>query len=198
MSVDGCLISHGHGDHCKAVPQLVARGIPCYASAQSWEKMKVSGSAFRMKGLKANVAEKVGPWTVTPFEVIHDEEGTLGFVVDSSEGDRFLYLTDSAYSKYTFPGLTHIAVECNFSSGLLRDRAVAGDLAMTRAKRTIVTHMSLERLVDMLKANDLSNVEAIWLMHLSDENSDEEAFREAVIRETGKPVYVCAKRGGIR
>jgi len=34
--------------------------------------------------------------------------------------EKVLYLTDTAYCKYRFRGLTHIMVECNHSWDILR------------------------------------------------------------------------------
>jgi phosphoribosyl 1,2-cyclic phosphodiesterase len=52
-------------------------------------------------------------------------------------------------------------------------------------------HMSIEQTREMLLSNDLSKVREIWLIHLSDSNSDAEAFRDDIQAATGKPVYVA-------
>lgn len=51
--------------------------------------------------------------------------------------------------------------------------------------------MSLEHLKDMLNANDLSNLQQIFLLHLSDNNSDEQQIKTEIERLTGVEVYVC-------
>jgi phosphoribosyl 1,2-cyclic phosphodiesterase len=56
--------------------------------------------------------------------------------------------------------------------------------------RIIRSHMSLETLKDMLRANDLSKVEAIYLLHLSDGNSDAVRFKREVQELTGKMVFI--------
>jgi hypothetical protein len=52
--------------------------------------------------------------------------------------------------------------------------------------------MSLERVISMMKANDLSRCRAIWLLHLSDANSNEELMRRKVQETVGVPVYIAA------
>ncbi len=189
LNLAGCVISHHHGDHARSAKDLLFRGVPTYASSESWEKIGGAGG----RTLKPKEITKVGDWDVLPFEVVHDAPGTLGFVIGSPDGSRLLYLTDTAYSPYRYEGLTHIAIEANFSEQALKDNAFGGSIDPSRMKRTYQTHMSLERLVKMLDSNDLSRVEEIHLLHLSDKNSDEAAFKAAVQEATGVPVYVAPR-----
>lgn len=192
--IAGCVVSHAHGDHSKGAYHLLRHGVHVYASRETLEACSAQALAFAEE-MRHERTTSVGPWRVRPFAAVHDTPGTFGFLIGNSEGnERLLYLTDSAYSPYRFEGLTHIAVECNYSAEIMRQNALSGDLSADRFKRTTRTHMSLERLLEMLKANDLSKVQEIHLLHLSDANSDEEAFATAVRRATGCPVYVAAKR----
>lgn len=190
----GCLISHAHGDHCKAVIGLLGYGVDVYATEETWNAIGNGRRHHRAKQIGQLHEFMVGKWNVKAFDVVHDCEGTVGFLITDGVA-RILYLTDTAYSKYRFDGLTHIMVEANHSSAIMRERARGGSLKTDRYKRTSQNHMSIERLVDMLKANDLSKCEAIYLLHLSDGNSDDVAFKEQVQKATGVPVYVMAKGG---
>ena len=51
--------------------------------------------------------------------------------------------------------------------------------------------MSLENFITFLRANDMSTVRQIYLLHLSDGNSDAEAFQRQVQQETGAEVYIA-------
>jgi ribonuclease BN (tRNA processing enzyme) len=55
----------------------------------------------------------------------------------------------------------------------------------------IESHMSLSTCKDLLKANDLSQVNNIVLIHLSDGNSDAKRFEAEVQEVTGKTVHVA-------
>ena len=187
----GCVISHAHGDHCRGASDLLIAGVDCYASEDTWKTLFIQG--HRARPLLPHYSIDIGSWEVKPFEAVHDCKGTLGFVITSEAGDRWLYLTDSAYSHYRFGGLTGIAVEANFSSELLRSNARSGEVHAERYKRTLRTHMSIERLIDMLRSNDLSKCREIHLLHLSDANSDEAHFAEQVRAATGVPTYVAPK-----
>lgn len=127
-----------------------------------------------------------------PFATVHDSPGSLGFLIAGPTG-RCVYLTDSAYSPVRFEGVTHFCIECNFSREIIRSNVETNAIGRERFRRTYSNHLSLDRVIDMLMANDLSKVEEIWLLHLSDVNSDEAEFKDAVRRATGKPVYVAAK-----
>ena len=196
-SLAGCLITHAHGDHCAYARQLMDRAVDCYASQETCKFIGKGDEPHRWHRLRAVVPQDpfaIGPWSVLPFEAVHDVNGTLGFVI-GIEDKKLLYLTDTAYSRYRFDGLTHIAVEANFGEAIMRDNKRSGDVHRDRYRRTFQNHMSIERVVEMLKANDLSKVEEIWLLHLSDLNSDEREFKEVVQAATGCPVYVAQKRG---
>ena len=53
--------------------------------------------------------------------------------------------------------------------------------------------MSLEILIDLLNANDLSQVNNICLIHLSAQNSDTKRFQKEIEELTGKTVTIAAK-----
>jgi phosphoribosyl 1,2-cyclic phosphodiesterase len=57
--------------------------------------------------------------------------------------------------------------------------------------RLLRSHFSLENVLEFLRANDLSKVEEIWLLHLSQSNSSEELFKKEVQAATGKPVFIA-------
>lgn len=191
-ALEGVLVSHAHGDHARAVRDVLRAGVTAYASRETFEALGALGH-HRAEVVKPLWKAQVGDWTVTPFDLRHDAAGALGFVVQSPlTGDRFLYACDTAYVPYRFAGLTMIAVEANYSMEILRSR----ELEPEQKKRVIRHHMSIERVVEMLRANDLQAVREIWLLHLSDGNSDETAFKDAVQRATGKPTYVAPRREG--
>lgn len=185
----GVLVSHSHGDHCKAVPKLVDRGIECYAHEATWRNMGIKH--HNCKSLVPMLKQQVGTFTVLPFLAQHDCEGTLGFVISNRINERLLYLTDTAFTEWTFPGLTHVAIECNFSEEKLRGNTITGNVNKARHSRVYSTHMSLERLLELLKANDLSTVQEIHLLHLSAENSNAEEMKLEVQKATGIPVFVA-------
>lgn len=190
-SLAGVLVSHEHGDHSRAIADVMRAGVDVYASQGTIDALGLTG--HRLRPVNALQQFQVGTWTVLPFDAVHDAAEPLGFVLASTTGAKLLYFTDSAYCRYRFKGLTHLMVEANYSAEILRRNVDSGALHPAQYRRVLRNHMSLERLLDMLAANDLSRVREIWLLHLSDGNADEDAFKTAVERATGKPVYVAGR-----
>jgi len=185
----GCLISHEHQDHCKAVKDLMKAGIDCYMSQGTDEALRVS--SHRVNIIRAKEQFKIGTWTILPFDTQHDAMEPFGFLLANQYGEKLLYATDTYYIRYRFRGLTHIAVECNYSMDILRANIEAGLVEPALKKRILKSHFSLEHVKEFLKANDLSKVQEIWLLHLSDGNSDTARFKREVQELTGKPVYIA-------
>jgi len=185
----GCLVSHEHQDHCKAVRDVMKAGIDCYMSAGTAEALGISG--HRLHIIKAKQQFRIGTWTILPFETQHDAAEPLGFLLANQDEDKLLYATDTYYLKYKFQGLRHIMIECNYALDILQKNVAAGTVPAAVKDRVLRSHFSLEHVKGFLRANDLSEVREIHLLHLSDGNSDAERFKREIQGLSGKPVYVC-------
>jgi len=185
-ALDGALVSHEHQDHSAAVPELMRAGVDVYMSQGTAEALGASG--HRLHIVRALERFQIGSWAVLPFDTVHDAAEPLGFLLTDSV-NKILFATDTQYLKYRFQGLTHLFVECNHSGPILRESVNQGVVHPTLAHRIRQAHMSLETLQRMLAANDFSRAEEIRLLHLSDDNSDEEGFLQAIEEQTGIPTY---------
>jgi phosphoribosyl 1,2-cyclic phosphodiesterase len=187
--IAACLVSHEHQDHAKAVKDMLKAGIDCYMSEGTRVALGVSGHRIQIARAKEQFV--VGTWTVLPFDTVHDAAEPLGFLLASSTGGKLLYATDTAYLRYRFRGLTHIMVEANYSMDILRANVETGTVPVELKNRLIKSHFSLENVKDFFRANDLSRVQEIWLLHLSDNNSDAERFKREIMELTGKLVHIA-------
>lgn len=186
----GCFISHAHKDHSKAAESLAKLGVDIYTSAGTMDACGFKGHRFHV--LQAREEITVGSFKCLPFDVQHDVPEPLGFLFSSIEKDeKLLYFTDTYYLKYRFKGLNYIMAECNYDTETLNNSIEKGYVHQAVARRVMTSHMSLEHLIEMLKANDLSKVKQIYLMHLSSNNSDEKRFKTEIQKVSGAEVYVC-------
>lgn len=176
-------------DHSKAVKEIMRAGIDCYMSRGTVEALGLSG--HRVHIIKAKQQFRIGTWAILPFETQHDAAEPLGFLLANQDGEKLLYATDTYFIRYRFRGLTHIAVECNYSLDILRANLEAGLVEPALKGRILKSHFSLENVKQFLRANDLSKVQEIWLLHLSEQNSCEKRFKEEVQKITGKPTYIA-------
>ena len=189
--VAGCLISHEHQDHSKAAKDLLRQGVRCYMSRGTAEAIgTLDDPAAALVQDQQQI--RVGSWDVMPFRTVHDAAEPLGFLL-ASGADKLLFLTDSAYSPFTFRGLTHILIECNYIPEVLDRNIDEGRVNSRLRQRLLHSHFGLPQVLKFLKANDLSRVQGIWLLHLSDANSDEHEMKRAVQRATGLPVHVAPR-----
>jgi phosphoribosyl 1,2-cyclic phosphodiesterase len=187
--IAACLVTHEHKDHCIGVPDVLKRGIKVYMSEGTAKHVETG--LYKPQTLKPKEVTKIGSWRVLPFDVQHDVSEPLGYLLTSDQGEKLLFATDTYYIRYRVPGLTHIMIECNYSEAIVDERVASGHLHPVQRKRLRRSHMSLENAVDFFKANDLSAVQEIHLLHLSDGNSNEKEFKDTIQSVTGKPVYIA-------
>lgn len=187
--ISGCLISHQHGDHIKGARALSERGVDLYASPETLTAGKLEG--HRCHPVNAQVPFDIGTFYIHPFDVHHDVRN-YGYLLHSREtGDRLLYVTDTYYVDYVFNNLNYIMFECNYSLEAVNESIAKGYIPEELKRRLLHSHMSLDHFIDMLRANDLRHVKAIYLLHLSANNSREAEFKEAVQRAAGCEVYIA-------
>jgi phosphoribosyl 1,2-cyclic phosphodiesterase len=190
LQLAGVLVTHEHRDHSRAVAELVRRGVDVYATAGTFGAMRERH--HRARHIEAGERFELGhSWAAVAFETVHDAAEPVGFLLASSSGARVLYATDTAYIRPRFEGLTHILIECNNSLEIMRRRVRSGALELGQKSRVLRNHLSLERVLAFLEANDLEAVREIHLLHLSDGNSDAARFKTLVAGATGKPVYIA-------
>lgn len=196
-ALEAALVTHAHLDHARGVESLLKAGVTCAMRIETAEALRVQKHhRVRILNPQDDVTARgpymFGPWAVVPFDVEHDVPN-LAFVL-ATPHSRLLYLTDAPFSRYRFEGLTHICLEANHSVDEILRRVQAGALDAHVGARIIKSHLGLERAIDLLKANDLSRVKEVWLMHLSNSHSDAAGFKAAVEASTGVPTFIAPEK----
>lgn len=186
-NIEACLISHSHGDHVCGLNGLIKSGIDVYLSQQTILETGVTGHRIHMVDpLKQFI---INEWTILPFELQHDVMN-VGYLL-SDGNKKIVYITDSYFCRYKFSGLTHILIECNYDQATLDRNVENGFIPEAMKNRLIRSHFSLENVVEFLKANDLSKVEQIIVLHLSSGNANEKLIKETIQQVTGKYVVIA-------
>lgn len=189
--VVGCIITHEHLDHCKSANDLMRLGIDVYTGAKTHQK--INGDVIhRAMPIASRETIKLGNFKIMAFDVKHDAVEPLGFLIEHPDCGKVLFLTDTYYCKYTFPGLNNIIIEANYSKEIIDKKYGPDSDKEFLRNRILKSHFSLANCKDMLKANDLRQVNNIVLIHLSDSNSDEKQFQKEVYELTYKNVHVAS------
>lgn len=198
--IEGCLVTHEHQDHAKAVCDLLTRGVKCVMSVGTIEAIFPQPHEATCKDFTSIVTAFDGEvirfshFTVKPFKTEHDAAEPMGYLIQHNQTrETLLYATDTYYLRYTFPRVNYWLVECNYTLELAREM---GEDPSKKAlfSRLMESHMSLERLLEALAANDLRGTRKIVLIHLSDERSHERQMVDQVHAQTG--IDTVAARGG--
>jgi len=192
--VVGCIVTHRHGDHAKSINEVMALGIETYALMDVFKHTGFSLVSKRGNEIISKQSFQVGNFKILPFDVKHDVP-CVGFLIEHPDCGKVLFLTDTYYCKYTFPGLNNIIIEANYSKEIIDKKFGPDSDKEFLRNRILKSHFSLANCKDMLKANDLRQVNNIVLIHLSDSNSDEKQFVKEVTELTYK--NVCAAVNGM-
>jgi phosphoribosyl 1,2-cyclic phosphodiesterase len=189
--VVGCIVTHEHQDHCKSIVDLMKLGIKMYTGAKTYVALDTFNH-HNANVIASKQTVQIGNFKVLAFDVKHDAAEPLGFLIEHTDCGKVLFLTDTYYCEYIFKGLNNIIIEANYSKEII-DRKFGSDSGKEFLRNRILkSHFSLANCKDMLSANDLTQVNNIVLIHLSDSNSDEKQFHKEVSELTGKNVTVAS------
>lgn len=180
-NIGGCFVTHRHIDHAKSIKDLNKRGVPIFGP-------KDVAEIYPIKIIKPFIKLKIGTFEIVPFPLKHDVE-CYGYQIMNKD-NKLVYITDTTYAKYKFSNLTHIMIEANYDRNIIRNNTFNDVVNGKLANRIISSHMSLDTVKEFLSENDLNKVQQIYLLHLSDNNSDTALFKDAIQRQTGAEVYV--------
>lgn len=144
-----CLLSHEHGDHAKAVNDIVRLGKKVYSSKGTFKALGVKN--YFAKHVVDGETVETREFIIKPFETQHDCAEPLGFLIESKlEYKKILFATDTYFIKYTFNDIDCFMLEVNFIEKHLCNAVNSGNLPSSAAERLRRSHMSLERAVKFL------------------------------------------------
>jgi len=186
--ISACLVTHEHGDHSKAAKDLIKFGLDVFMTKGTAESLEIKNANI----IQGKKSFRIGTLNILPFDTQHDCAEPVGFLIESNRTkERLLFAADTYYIKYKFSRLNYIMIECNYDINILNHNVEAGKLPFAMKNRVLQSHFSIDNLISFLKAIDLKDVVKIYLLHLSDGNSNEKEFKERIETEFYKEVEVC-------
>lgn len=191
--IQGLLVSHSHLDHCRYAFSIASMGINIYCNQETYDKLRINNgiNTHRLNMIDNHQKLSLGNFEVQAFSVSHDID-CLGFKIDHKESGRIVFVTDSNYIPALFERVNYFLVECNFSSEIIEER-INNNPNFYFNKRTINTHLEINTLRDYFKIADMTRVEGIIMLHLSDLNSNAAKFKKEIMEATGCPVHIAEK-----
>lgn len=189
-NVVGCIVSHEHGDHARYINDFQRAGISVCTAFETQTALEVI-TGERTTAIPPLKKQKIGSFTITPFNVPHDTDiECYGYLIEHEEMGKLLFMTDLEYCRYNFAkqGINHILIESNYSMDLV-------DRDEPNYEHRLRGHMSLDTALKFISTNDNPMLLNVVLIHLSDKSGNPALFTEETKKtiEYGANVYVARK-----
>lgn len=188
--IAGAVVTHEHGDHAKAVPEALRRGVKVLGS----ESLHKTPHPYAIVA-RPQKSYQVGSFKVFPLEVYHDVP-CYSYVITHEEMGRLLFITDTMHFPYTVKGVTHLMIEANYQDELLQEAISNGTTFHGMRGRLEFSHMEFSHTLDVIKRHEATTpLDEVVLLHLSGSHADPRQMREQVQAETGIPTHIA--KGGL-
>lgn len=206
--IKAILVTHDHTDHVKAVgPLSIEHHLPVYAS--EGVHIGIHRNRFMTKKIpeplkritELDTPFQVGPFSITPFKVIHDSNDNNGYFIEVTEPEPADDLFDSAaalgaddagQAPLTFCLITdcgeftdnlipyikrarYLVIESNYDAAML----ASGPYPAYLKKRICGGRGHLDNAICASRLEQFLTpvTRAVWLCHLSEENNHPEIAR---------------------
>jgi ribonuclease BN (tRNA processing enzyme) len=183
-----CLISHEHGDHSRYANEI-SKYMPIWCT----DGTRIQLNLKNVSVVEHNETSNCGSFLVR-FLMLHHDAICYGFLIDDGNHKLF-YATDTSFVghivndfekvEYRIRGLTKLMIEANYSFELL----VESEQNKSVVRRICETHLDIDQVVEFVKRHP--DLQEIWLLHLSNTNSDAELFKKMVQAASGCIVRVA-------
>jgi len=184
--LSGCLVSHSHSDHAIGMKNL-SDHLLTYANK---ETITLYG------GKKATLLHAwkkifIDDFTITPFDLDHDV-AAMGFIIEDPK-EKLLFVIDTKFIRWNLSEFEfdYIMIEANYDDEII-------DMALDRNKRTLNSHLGINTVIQTIKTLKLDRLKEIYLLHLSDHNSDEKLMFKKLSDTTNKKILIAKKNGGVK
>lgn len=194
--VDGCLVTHRHGDHMnvKTARQIRNRGVEIYAMEGIFEGMRAYEGAGIVREKTLRVRFGMGGWDATLYRVPHGECPNAAALLFAPSGETLLFATDLSRLPYVFKGVNYLLLECNYSEDVRMERTMDNETVRSQSR----CHMELEEAKKVVSAHLSDALRHVVLLHPSRKLLDCRVAKSeirGVLRDAGAsaPVDVAVK-----
>ena len=188
--VAACFLSHFHGDHSRAVKELLKSAIDVYALPETLSALGVSDHH------RTHNVEPLKPITINTFEIMaitmYHDCPCVGYMVYSTQtNERLFFATDTYKITINPQGVDYLILEINYQKEIVNNLVNEGLMEASIRARLLFSHYELSKALNWLKRIDKSRLKRIYVAHLSNAHSNAEHIKNAVIAETGVPTVIC-------
>lgn len=188
-NVSACLLSHEHGDHSKAVKELLSRAIDVYAPIETINFLNLSG--HRVHKAEASKVFTIGSFKILPIQMFHDCN-CYGYLVQSEKTKEKLFFATDTYKITVNPkGVDYLIIEINYQMEIINRLINEGIEEPGIRGRLLRSHFEMNDCIEWLGRIDKSRLKRIYVAHLSNGHSNAEQIRQSVIEATGIPTTIC-------
>lgn len=188
--VAACLVSHEHGDHSRAVKDLIKGAVDVYALPETLTALGVS------EHHRTHSVEPSKTYTIKTFEIMpvamHHDVPCVGYMLYSKNTNERLFFATDTYKITVNPqSIDYLIFEINYQKEIVNELVNQGKVEPGIRARLLFSHYELSKALSWLNKIDKSRLKRIYVAHLSSGHSNAEQIKNAVIGETGVPTTIC-------
>lgn len=187
------LVTHDHYDHIKSAGYLGEKlNIPVYATEEVHRGIRncplIKNSITTSKRIiEKGKSFQIEDFRITAFDVPHDSNDNAGYFLEFGN-HKLTLITDAGaitneMERYISKS-NHLVIESNYDEELLRNGSYPHYLKQRITNGT--GHLSNRQTAEFLANNFSSNLQNIWLCHLSGDNNCPDLAYQTVERELSR------------
>lgn len=182
--LNALLVTHEHGDHCRGLGPMARRyDLPVYIHHETVKALPRLGKVADLYSFEQGASFSIGDIKVETFPLTHDAHPTVGFTIESREG-KVGVVTDLGIAtrlvQERLRDCRVLVLESNHDEELLRDGPYPWHLKQRISSNH--GHLSNRASAELLEGLLWEGLEAVFLVHLSEENNCPNLVEESARR----------------
>lgn len=172
-SLDGLLVTHEHGDHCRGLGPMARRfGLPVFIHPDTHAALPRLGKLPGLRMFESGEILAFRDLKVEVFPITHDAAAPVGFTVETTKG-KIGIATDLGIATrlvaQNLKGCRVLILESNHDEGMLQDGPYPWHLK--QRIRSNHGHLSNKASATLLEELLWDGLDAVFLAHLSETNN---------------------------